>query len=130
MEQVSTIGDKINALDTQIQTFDKEIEYTLLITPNLLHESVPIGKDENDNPVIRTYLEPRKFQFEPLAHYQLAEKLGILDFERAAKITGSRFAIYQGLGARLERALISFMMDVHSKNGYQEIIPPLLIGRV
>ena len=129
LEQVSTIGDKINALDTQIQTFDKEIEYTLLITPNLLHESVPIGKDENDNPVIRTYLEPRKFQFEPLAHYQLAEKLGILDFERAAKITGSRFAIYQGLGARLERALISFMMDVHSKNGYQEIIPPYIVNR-
>ncbi|NLD25972.1 MAG: serine--tRNA ligase [Acholeplasmataceae bacterium] len=129
MQRMSDIGGEIAAYDTQIQDLEKEIEYTLLITPNLLHESVPIGKDETENVEIKKYLEPTKFDFTPKAHYELGEKLEILDFERAAKITGSRFVVYKGLGARLERALISFMMDVHSKNGYQEIIPPYIVNR-
>jgi seryl-tRNA synthetase len=129
MERMGAIGTEIAEYDARIQELEKEIEYTLLMTPNLLHESVPIGKDETENVEIKKYLEPTVFDYTPKAHFELGEKLGILDFERAAKITGSRFVIYKGLGARLERALISFMMDVHSKNGYQEIIPPYIVNR-
>jgi seryl-tRNA synthetase len=129
LEKVANLGDKISELDNQLRELEKEIEYTLLITPNLLHESVPIGKDETENLEIKKFLEPTKLGFKPRGHYELGEKLKILDFERAAKITGSRFVVYKGLGARLERALIAFMMDVHSKNGYQEIIPPYIVNR-
>ncbi|MDD3999297.1 MAG: serine--tRNA ligase [Bacilli bacterium] len=129
LAQVADSGEEISRFDIELRELEKEIEHQLLITPNLLHESVPLGKDENDNVEVKKYLEPSKFDFPPLDHYDLGEKLGILDFERAAKITGSRFVIYKSLGARLERALISFMMDVHSKNGYQEVIPPYIVNR-
>lgn len=130
LASVAHIGEEIVVLDVEIDCLEKEINYALLITPNLLHKSVPIGKDESENVEIRKYLVPTKFDFTPKAHYELGEKLDILDFERAAKITGSRFVVYKGLGARLERALIAFMMDLHSKkHGYTEIIPPFIVNR-
>ena len=129
LKQVGSIGDKIQADDQKLVQIEKQIEAILLITPNLLHESVPFGRDEKDNVEIKQYLEPTKFAFTPKAHYELGEDLDILDFGRAAKIAGSRFVVYKGLGARLERALIAFMMDLHSANGYQEIIPPYIANR-
>lgn len=130
MNSVSEIGVKIADIDEEISKLDEKINYLLLTTPNILHESVPIGKDEKENLLVRTYLDIPKFDFEVKSHYELGEKLGILDFERAAKVTGSRFTIYKGLGARLERALIAFMMDLHSnKHGYTEIIPPYIVNR-
>src|SRR5690606_36298539 len=105
LKSVSTLGDKIQELDEELRVIDQKIEDYLLITPNILHESVPIGKDENDNLILRTFMEPTKFDFTPRAHFELGENLDILDFERASKVTGSRFFIYKGLGARLERAL-------------------------
>ncbi len=130
LASVAHIGDEIASLDEVVNRLEKEINYSLLITPNILHESVPIGKDETENVEIRKYLTPTKFEFTPKAHYELGEKLDILDFERATKITGSRFVVYKGLGARLERSLIAFMMDLHSnKHGYTEIIPPYIVNR-
>lgn len=130
MERVGTIGSKIASLDEEIKELDEKINYALLSTPNILHETVPIGKDENDNKVIKTYLDQPTFDFEVKTHFELGEQLGLLDFERAAKITGSRFTIYRGMGARLERGLIAFMMDLHSnKHGYTEIIPPYIVNR-
>jgi seryl-tRNA synthetase len=102
----------------------------LLAIPNLPHESVPIGNSEQDNVEIRKWGAPPVFSFEPKPHWELAHELGILDFEAAAKVTGSRFVFYKGLGARLERALISFMMDLHSdRHGYEEMMPPYIVNR-
>lgn len=130
LASVAHIGDEIAALDAKVAALDDEILQTLLRTPNILHESVPIGRDERDNPEIKKFMEPTKFDFTPKAHYELGEKLDILDFDRAAKITGSRFVVYKGLGARLERSLIAFMMDLHAKkHGYTEIIPPYIVNR-
>jgi seryl-tRNA synthetase len=100
-----------------------------MVTPNMPHESVVVGKDETDNPVIRTWGEITKRDFEPLPHWEIGEKLGILDFSRAAKLAGARFVIYRGMGARLERALINFMLDIHTKeHGYTEILPPFMVN--
>lgn len=130
LNSVATIGDDIANLDKEIIGIDEKIINQLLNTPNILHESVPIGIDETQNKVVRTYLEKPQFDFPVKSHFELGENLGILDFERASKITGSRFAIYKGLGARLERALIAFMMDLHSKeHGYEEVIPPYIVNR-
>lgn len=130
LRSVANIGDEITKFDLEIKKLDEEITYTLMSTPNLLHESVPLGKDETENVEIRKHLKPTSFSFVPKPHYELGEKLGILDFERAAKVTGSRFVIYKGLGARLELSLIKFMMDLHArKNGYTEIIPPYIVSR-
>lgn len=130
LASVAHIGEDIDNLDKQIQLIDREIELQLLNTPNILHDSVPIGKDETENKLVKTYLEKTKFDFEPKSHFDLGEKLNILDFERASKITGSRFVVYKGLGARLERALIAFMMDLHSnEHGYTEVIPPYIVNR-
>ncbi|HEX4134298.1 MAG TPA: serine--tRNA ligase [Bryobacteraceae bacterium] len=97
--------------------------------PNIPHESVPVGKSSDDNLVIRTWGEPRKFDFEPKAHWDIGPDLGILDFERATKITGARFAVYFGLGAKLERALINFMLDMHTReHGYTEVLPPFIVN--
>lgn len=129
MDSVAHLGQEIVEKDNEIATLEEKIEYALLTTPNLLHSSVPIGKDERDNVEIRKFMTPTKFSFTPKPHYEIGEALGILDFERAAKITGSRFVVYRGLGARLERALIAFMMDLHAKKGYTEIIPPYIVSR-
>lgn len=130
LNSVSDIGEHIAKLDTEIASLDEKINNALLTTPNILHASVPIGKDEKDNPVVRKFKEVPKYDFEVKTHFELGEKLGLLDFERAAKITGSRFVVYKGMGARLERALIAFMMDLHSNHhGYTEIIPPYIVNR-
>jgi seryl-tRNA synthetase len=101
----------------------------MLNIPNIPHESVPIGHDEKDNPVIRTWGEIRDMGFEPQPHWDIGEKLGILDFACAAKLSGARFALYKGLGARLERALINFMLDIHTEeNGYTEVLPPFMVN--
>ncbi len=129
MKDIAHLGDDIKALDEKLVWVEERIQDILAVTPNLPNESVPVGKDDTDNPVVRTFLKPTIFSFVPKDHVELAEKLGILDFERAAKITGTRFVVDKGLGARLERALIAFMMDLHTfEHGYQEIIPPYIVN--
>ncbi|MED4989402.1 serine--tRNA ligase [Geobacillus sp. NFOSA3] len=128
--EMRDVGDRIKTMDDEIRQVEEELNALLLSIPNIPHESVPVGKSEEDNVEVRKWGEPRSFSFEPKPHWDIAEQLGILDFERAAKVTGSRFVFYKGLGARLERALINFMLDVHIEEfGYQEILPPYLVNR-
>jgi seryl-tRNA synthetase len=123
------IGDHITALDEQVKALDEQFRQELAGIPNLPQESVPLGRSEADNVEVRRWGQPRAFDFEPKAHWDLGPELGILDFERAAKITGARFAVYWGAGARLERALINFMLDVHTRqHGYTEVLPPFLVN--
>ncbi len=126
-QEMRRIGERISALDTEAKAADEQFRELLTAVPNVPHESVPVGKSSADNVEVRRVGEPRKFDFKPLAHWDLGPELGILDLERAAKITGARFAVYWGLGARLERALINFMLDVHTReHGYTEVLPPFL----
>ncbi|WP_336790926.1 serine--tRNA ligase [Paenibacillus sp. MMO-177] len=128
--EMREVGDRIKELDEEIRTVEAQVEELMLAIPNLPHESVPVGSSEEDNVEIRRIGEQTTFDFDPKAHWDLAQDLGILDFERAGKVTGSRFTFYRGLGARLERALISFMMDLHSdQHGYEEVLPPYLVNR-
>jgi seryl-tRNA synthetase len=127
--EVREIGEKIAALDAQAAKFDEEFRDLLSRIPNLPHESVPAGRSADDNVEVKRWGTPREFSFPPKAHWDLGAELGILDMERAAKITGARFAVYWGLGARLERALVNFMLDVHTReHGYQEVLPPFLVN--
>lgn len=129
LNNVASMGDKITKLDKEIEELDEKIRYHMLRTPNLVSLTTKVGKDETENREIRKFKEPTSFDFEPKDHVELCEKLGILDFDRAAKITGARFVVYRGLGARLERALISFMMDLHAnKHGYTELMPPYIVN--
>ena len=124
------LGEKIAADDKVLKETEASLKEILLTIPNMPADDVPVGKDENDNPVIRTVGEPKKFGFTPQAHWDIGEKLRILDFERAAKVTGARFAFYKGLGSRLERSVYNFMLDVHtSKHGYTEIFPPYIVNK-
>ena len=128
-QAVREIGDRIAALDEQVRALDEQFREQLAGIPNLTHESVPAGRSEADNVEVRRWGQPRQFDFEPKAHWDLGPELGILDFERAAKVTGARFAVYWGLGAKLERALINFMLDVHTReHGYTEVLPPFLVN--
>ena len=130
LSQMDGVGETVKQLDEQLRVIDEEIKNILLGTPNVPCGTIAVGKDENDNVEIRKYGEPTKFDFEPKAHWDLVTDLDIIDFERAGKITGSRFAVYKGLGARLERALISFMLDLHTgDHGYTEILPPVIVNR-
>jgi seryl-tRNA synthetase len=123
------IGDRITVLDEQVKALDEQFRLELAGIPNLPQESVPVGRSEADNVEIRKWGQPRTFDFEPKPHWDLGPELGILDFERAAKVTGARFAVYWGAGARLERALINFMLDVHTRqHGYTEVLPPFLVN--
>ena len=127
--QMRAIGGEISSLDEQVKSLDEEFQELLAGIPNVPHESVPAGKDSADNVEVRRVGQPRAFDFEPKAHWDLGPELGILDLERAAKITGARFALYWGLGATLERALINFMLDVHTRHhGYTEVLPPFLVN--
>lgn len=127
-EALKALSEQVKALETELGQLESEIEERLLAIPNVPHESVPLGKTEEDNPVLRGWGEKPSFSFEPKPHWELGEKLGILDFERAAKLSGARFAVLWGLGARLERALIAFMLDLHSReHGYLEVYPPFLV---
>ncbi len=127
--QMRELGTRITALDDQIKVLDEQFRELLAGIPNLPHESVPVGRSADDNVEVRRSGEPRHFDFAPKAHWDLGPELGILDLERAAKITGARFAVYWGIGARLERALINFMLDVHTReHGYTEVLPPFLVN--
>ena len=127
--EMKTLGETIKEKDETLTAIDEKLEYIEHRLPNIPHDSVPVGEDEEDNVEIRRWGEPSQFNFEPLNHWDIAEKLGILDFERAAKVTGSRFVFYKGLGARLERAVYNFMLDTHTeKNGYTEMIPPYMVN--
>jgi seryl-tRNA synthetase len=123
------VNTQIKALDDQLRLIDSEMELLLLGLPNIPDEAVPHGKDEEANVEIRSWGEKPEFAFEPQAHWDIGANLGIIDFARAGKITGSRFALYTGAGARLERALISFMLDLHTTDhGYREVFPPFLVN--
>jgi seryl-tRNA synthetase len=128
--EMRAVGDRIGQLDEEIRSVDSELNTLLLSIPNIPNDSVPIGASEADNVEIKREGEPRSFSFEPKAHYDIAQALDILDFEAAGKVTGSRFVFYKGLGARLERALYNFMMDLHSQHhGYTEMLPPQIVNR-
>ncbi|MGW9529109.1 serine--tRNA ligase [Paenibacillus terrae] len=128
--EMRQVSDRIKELDEQVRELEIQIDELVMSIPNIPNESVPVGASEEDNVEIRRWSEPREFSFTPKAHWELAQELDILDFEAAAKVTGSRFTFYKGLGARLERALINFMMDLHSsEHGYEEMLPPYIVNR-
>ncbi len=127
MREVST---QIKALDMHLSENETIVHAFLMGLPNIPHASVPVGQDENDNPVLKTVGTPPDFDFEPLPHWDIGSRLNIFDFDRAAKITGARFPLYLGAGAQMERALISFMLDLHTtRHGYTEILPPFIVNR-
>jgi seryl-tRNA synthetase len=130
MAAVGQLKTRIEAMEARLAELEPETTGIEMILPNLPHESVPVGKDESANQVVRTVGEPRRFDFQAKAHWDLGPALGILDFERGAKLSGARFTVYFGAGARLERALISFMLDLHTReHGYKEVLPPVLVNR-
>ncbi|MGL4392917.1 MAG: serine--tRNA ligase [Fusobacteriaceae bacterium] len=130
IEDMSLVGGRIKELDASLVEIEEKIAYIQKTIPNVPHESVPTGKDENDNVEVRRWGTPKKFSFEPKPHHEMGEKLNILDFERGTKLGGSRFVIYRGAGAKLERSLISFMLDTHTEeHGYTEHITPFMVKR-
>ena len=131
IEQVKAISQKIDKIDAKVEDIEQKLANLMLTIPNMLHNSVPIGPDSMSNKVVRTWGEAKELGFPALTHIELAEGLDIIDFPRATKITGSNFPLYKGLGAYLERALINFMLDLHTKkHGYKEISPPFMVNRV
>ncbi len=130
IKAMGEVSAKIKELDEKLAEVDEKIKYIQMTIPNKLSDTTPIGKDEDENVEIRRWGEPRKFDFEPKSHWEIGEKLGILDFERGSKLSGSRFVLYRGGAARVERALINFMLDLHTeKHGYTEHITPFLVNR-
>ena len=122
------LGEKIEELDTQVQAVERELNELLLLVPNMPHPSVPVGEDESENVVVRSWGEQRDLDFQPSPHWDIGERLGIIDFERGVKISGSRFYVLRGPGARLQRALITLMLDIHTKeHGCTEIYPPYMV---
>ncbi|ALX49521.1 serine--tRNA ligase [Lentibacillus amyloliquefaciens] len=130
IKEMREVGAQIKAFDSELKEIEETLETIMLSIPNIPHESVPIGEDEEDNVVARKWGDLPTFDFEEKPHWDIAADLDIIDFERAAKVTGSRFVFYKGLGTRLERALISFMMDLHAdEHGYTEMMPPQIVNR-
>ena len=128
IEEMRHIGDQIKALDEQVKSTDEQLNDLLLRVPNIPHPSVPEGKDEIENRIVRSWGEAREFDFKPLPHWELGETLGIIDFKRGVKLSGTRFYVLKGLGAHLQRALISFMLDLHiQEHGYTEMYPPFMV---
>jgi seryl-tRNA synthetase len=128
-EEVRELGQQIGAIEEQLAATQTDLQAFMLELPNILHESVPTGASEEDNAFVRDWGEKPRHDFEPQAHWDLGPRLGILDFERAAKIAGARFALYMGDGAKLERALIQFMLDLHTReHGYTEVLPPFMVN--
>lgn len=127
--EMRALGDDIAKDDKELKEVQDKLQAILYMIPNMPAADVPIGKDDTANPVVRTWSEPTKFDFEPKAHWEIGEGLNILDFERAAKVSGARFTFYRGLGSRLERSVYNFMLDVHTaKHGYTEIFPPYIVN--
>ncbi len=122
-------GEEIKKLDAELTEIEARLTELMYVIPNLVDDSLPYGKDSDDNVEVRRFMEPTKFDFEPLAHWDIGEKYGILDPKQAAKITGARFHVYHGLGARLERAIVNLMLDTHTANGYEEVLPPFMVNR-
>ncbi len=128
--EMRDLSRQIKDKDEEIKEIEGRLQVILLDIPNIPHESVPVGEDAADNPVVRTWGQPRNFGFAPKPHWEIGEDLNILDFERGGKVTGARFCFYRGLGAKLERAVISFMLDLHTnEHGYVEIFPPFMVNR-
>ncbi len=129
IEEMRDVSQQIKVLDQELVDIEHRFKDILLLVPNMPHASVPVGADEKDNPEVRKWGAPPVFDFEPKPHWEVGEELGVLDFERAARMTGARFALYWGMGAALERALISFMLDTHTReNGYTEVLPPFMVN--
>ncbi|MCS7199588.1 MAG: serine--tRNA ligase [Caldimicrobium sp.] len=128
-EEVKILGEKLQALEEELREVEERLYYTLSLIPNIPHESVPVGESAQDNVVVKKWGDTPSFSFNPKSHWELGEILGIFDFERATKITGSRFALYYDEGALLERALINFMLDLHvKKHRYREVLPPFIVN--
>lgn len=128
--QMRSVGEKIGSLDAEVKEVEAKLGNIIMNIPNVPHPSVPVGRDENDNPEVRRWGTPKTFDYQPQAHWDIGEKLGILDFERGGKVTGARFTFYRGLGSRLERSLISFMLDLHTgQHGYTEFFPPFIANK-
>ena len=128
IDEMRAVGERVGRLEKELGALEDEFQRRLLLIPNLPHPDVPVGRDEHDNRVTRQVGEQREFAFPPKPHWELAEQLGIIDFERGVKISGTRFYVLTGLGARLQRALISWMLDLHiSEHGYTEVYPPVMV---
>lgn len=129
IEAMRLVGDRIKALEDDLKGVEAELDEAMLWVPNLPHASVPVGPDDSANMIVRMEGEPRTFDFEPVPHWDLGPALDILDFERGVKLSGTRFYVLRGMGARLQRALIAWMLDVHREQGYTEIYPPYMVRR-
>jgi len=128
-KEVKSLGNELRELEKELREVEEELKQRLSLIPNIPHKSVPVGKDETENVVVKRWGDLPEFDFEPKPHWEIGEALGILDFERASKITGSRFVVYWNEGALLERALINFMLDLHiKKHGYKEVLPPFIVN--
>jgi len=128
-EKVKALSEELKGLEEELKKVEEELEFKMSLIPNIPHESVPFGVSAEDNVVVKRWGDIPKFDFEPKPHWEIGEALGILDFERAGKITGSRFVVYWNEGALLERALINFMLDLHlKKHGYKEVLPPFIVN--
>lgn len=128
VQAMKKVGQQIAADDQKLKEIEAKLQYILVRLPNIPADSVPVGPDESYNVELRKWHQPREFSFEPQSHWEIGENLGILDFDRASKVAGSRFVYYLGLGAKLERAIYNFMLDQHEADGYQEVIPPYLVN--
>lgn len=127
--EMRAAGDRIAQIDKDVASIEQQLNEVLLSIPNVPHASVPVGKDSSDNKVVREVGKPKEYAFKPLPHWEIATKLGLIDFDRGTKITGAGFPLYTGAGARLERALINFMLDVHTRDhGYTEVSPPFVVN--
>ena len=129
LARMKEVSEQIKADDESVAALDERMKYFLLTIPNIPHASVPVGHSAADNVVVRTSGAPPKFDFAPRPHWEIGERCGILDFEAAQKMSGARFAVYRGLGARMERAIANFFLDIHTKeSGYTEILPPFAVN--
>ncbi len=130
MAEMKALSDKIKELDAKVAKVEADLREAMLEIPNMPADDVPMGKDDTENVEVRKFMEPTSFDFDPKAHWDLGTDLDILDFERAAKLSGTRFTIYKGLGARLERSIANFMLDLHTtEHGFTEYLPPVIVGR-
>lgn len=127
--EMRALGEQIKAYETDLSATEEKLSVIMYTIPNLVDDSVPYGVDDSDNPELRRFMSPTEFSFTPLSHWEIGENKGIFNPQQAAKITGARFTVYHGMGARLERAVVNFMLDTHTARGYEEILPPFMVNR-